>query len=154
MKRLSFLLCALSLSAGAWAADADQVTVVNPYVRLVPPSAPTTAAFFVLKNAGDKDVKLVKAENGASKVTELHTHVNDNGVMKMRQVPAVEVKAKGETALQPGGLHVMLIDLKQPLKDGDNVPLTLTFGDGSSKKIDAPVRPIQPQPAAAHQHQH
>jgi copper(I)-binding protein len=138
-----------SFSLGAWAAGAaDSVTVVDPYVRMAPPGAMATGAFMVLKNSGDKDVKMVKAENSASKITELHTHINDGGVMKMRPVPAIDIKAKGETALKPGGLHVMLIDLKGPMKEGDKVAITLGFDDGSSKQIEAPVKKPMPMPAA------
>jgi copper(I)-binding protein len=108
----------------------------------------------VLKNGGDKDVKVMKADNPASKLTELHTHINDNGVMKMRPVAAIEIKAKGETKLQPGGLHVMLINLKAPMKEGDVVPITLTFDDGSSKNVDAKVmKPVAAgMPAMEHKH--
>jgi copper(I)-binding protein len=75
----------------------------------------------------------------------------------MRPVAAIEVKAHGETALQPGGLHIMMIDLKGPLKEGDKVAITLNFEDGSSKKIEAPVKAPAPAMAApmdhsAHQH--
>lgn len=147
MKKISLLFSALCLSAGAWAGAADQITVQEPYVRLAPPNAPATGAFMVLKNNGDKDVKLLKADNPASKVTELHNHINDNGVMKMRPVAAVEIKAKGEAVLKPGSLHVMLIDLKAPLKEGDSVPLMLSFDDGSSKTVDAKV--VRPGAAAA-----
>lgn len=137
----SFAAALAVLSAQTFAAGAaDAITVVDPYVRQAPPGAMTTGAFMVLKNAGAKDVKLVKADNPASKVTELHTHINEGGVMKMRPVKDIEVKAKGEAVLQPGGLHVMLIDLKAPLKEGDMIPLTLTFDDGSSKKVDAKVQ--------------
>lgn len=152
MKQLSLLGASLLFSAGVLAAAADTVSVENPYVRLVPPSAQTTGAFMVIRNSGDKDVKVLKAENPASKVTELHTHLNEGGVMKMRQVPAIDIKAKGEAILQPGGLHVMLIDLKAPLKEGDVVPITLSFDDGSSKKVDAKVQKIMPQPAMEHKH--
>jgi periplasmic copper chaperone A len=135
------------LSAPTFAAGAaDGVTVVDPYVRMAPPGATTTGAFMVLKNGGAKDVKLVKADNPASKTTELHTHLNEGGVMKMRPVKDIEVKAKGETALKPGGFHVMLIEMKAPLKEGDVVPITLTFDDGSSKKVDAKV--VKPTAAA------
>jgi copper(I)-binding protein len=154
MKKLSVLLAGLMISVGALAASADMVTVQEPYVRLAPPNAPATAAFMVLKNGGDKDVKVMKADNPASKLTELHTHINDNGVMKMRPVPAIEIKAKGETKLQPGGLHVMLINLKAPMKEGDVVPITLTFDDGSSKNVDAKVmKPVAAgMPAMEHKH--
>jgi len=147
MKQLSLLAVSLLFSAGVLAAAADTVSVENPYVRLVPPSAQTTGAFMVIRNNGDKDVKVLKADNPVSKVTELHTHLNEGGVMKMRQVPAIDIKAKGEAVLQPGGLHVMLIDLKAPLKEGDVVPITLNFDDGSSKKVEAKVQKIVPQPA-------
>ena len=146
MKQLSLLAAGLMLSLGALAGAADSVTVQDPYVRLAPPNAPATGAFMVIRNGGDKDVKVVKASNPASKVTELHTHLNEGGVMKMRPVPAIEVKAKGEAVLKPGGLHVMLIDLKAPMKEGDVVPITLGFDDGSSKQVDAKV--VRPSAAA------
>lgn len=152
MKKLSLLTACLMFSAGVLAAAADQISVDKPYVRLLPPGAQTTGAFMVIRNAGDKDVKLVKADNPASRVTELHTHLNEGGIMKMRPVAAIEVKAKGEALLQPGGLHIMLIDLKAPLKEGDVVPITLGFDDGSSKKVDAKVLRAAPEAAMSHHH--
>ena len=139
MKQLSLLAAGLMVSLGALAGAADSVTVQDPYVRLAPPNAPATGAFMVIRNGGDKDIKVVKASNPVSKITELHTHLNEGGVMKMRPVPAIDVKARGEAVLKPGGLHVMLIDLKAPMKEGDIVPITLTFDDGSSKQVDAKV---------------
>lgn len=136
----AFAVAAPSFAAGT---AADNVTVGDPYVRLAPPGQMVTGAFLVLKNNDDKDHKVVKADNAASKVTELHTHTMEGGMMKMRQVKDIEIKAKGETALKPGGLHIMLIDLKQPLKDGENVAMSITFEDGSSKKFDAQVRKPQ-----------
>jgi len=152
MKKLSLLTACLMFSAGVLAAAADQISVDKPYVRLLPPGAQTTGAFMVIRNAGDKDVKLVKADNPASRVTELHTHLNEGGVMKMRPVAAIEIKAKSEALLQPGGLHIMLIDLKAPLKEGDVVPITLGFDDGSSKKLDAKVLRAAPEAAMSHHH--
>lgn len=154
MKKLSLLVAGLLFSAGVLAATADNISVQDPYVRLAPPNAPATGAFMVIKNNGDKDVKVLKADNPVSKVTELHTHLNEGGVMKMRPVPAIEVKAKGQVVLQPGGLHVMMIDLKAPMKEGDVVPITLTFDDGSSKQVDAKVvRPTAAgMPPMEHKH--
>ncbi len=149
--RLAAAAFAACFSLGAWAAGAaDSISVSDPYVRMAPPGAQATAAFMLLKNAGDKDVKLVKAGSDASKITELHTHINDNGVMKMRPVPSIEIKAKSETALKPGGLHIMMIDLKGPMKEGDKVAVTLSFDDGSSKVIEAVVRMPMPMPAMDH----
>jgi len=154
MKRLSVLAAGLLFSVAVLAGAADNVSVQDPYVRLAPPNAPATGAFMVIKNNGDKDVKVVKADNPMSKATELHTHLNEGGVMKMRPVAAIEIKAKGEAVLKPGGLHVMLIDLKAAMQEGDSVPITLTFDDGSSKQVDAKVvRPV-PAPAPVQQKQH
>lgn len=136
---------ALVSSAPLWAAGnaADNVTLGDPYVRMVAPGQNVTGAFMVFKNGDDKDHKVVKADSPATRVAELHTHVNEGGMMKMRPVKDIEIKAKGETALKPGGLHIMLIDLKKPLKEGENVAISVTFEDGSSKTFDAPVRKPQ-----------
>jgi copper(I)-binding protein len=151
MKNFSVLAGGLLLSAGALAGSADAVSVDQPYVRLAPPNAPATGAFMVIRNGGDKDVRVVRADNPVSRVTELHTHLNEGGVMKMRPVAAIEVKAKGKAVLEPGGLHVMMIDLKAPMKEGDSIPITLTFADGSSKQVDAKV--VRPgAPPAGHMH--
>jgi hypothetical protein len=140
MKRtLSLALFAFAMPAFA-AGLADQVSVADPYVRMAPPGTKTTGAFMTLKNAGDKEAKLVTAASPAANVTELHNHINDGGVMRMRQVKEIVVPAKGETALKPGGYHVMLIDMKAPLKEGEHVVITLGFGDGSSKEVHATVR--------------
>lgn len=152
MRHPVFFAAGLLFSGGLLAAAADQVEVHQPYVRLAPPNAPAAGAFMVIRNTGSKDVKVVKADNPASRVTELHTHLNEAGVMKMRQVPAIEIKAGGEALLQPGGLHIMLIDLKAPLKEGDVVPITLGFDDGSSKKLDAKVLRAAPEAAMSHHH--
>ena len=151
MKQMFLLAAGLVLSAGALAGGADNVTAVDPYVRLAPPNAPATGAFMVLKNSGDKDVHLIRAENPLSRATELHTHLNEGGVMKMRPVPVIDIKAGGEAVLQPGGMHIMLIDLKAPMKEGDVVPITLNFDDGSSKRVDARV--VSPMPSGM-EHRH
>jgi copper(I)-binding protein len=154
MKRVSLFAASLLLSAGVFAGAANQVSVQDPYVRLAPPNAPATGAFMVIRNNGDKDIKVVKADNPASKVTELHTHLNEGGVMKMRPVQGIDIKSKGEAVLKPGGLHVMLIDLRSAMKEGDVVPITLTFDDGSTKKVDAKVVRSMAAGAPMQEHKH
>ena len=154
MKKIALFTASLMFSAGVLAGAADAVSVHEPYVRLAPPNAPATGAFMVIRNGGAKDVKVVKADNPASKVTELHTHLNEGGVMKMRPVPAIDVKAGGAAVLKPGSLHIMMIDLKAPMKEGDVVPITLTFDDGSAKQVEAKVvRPMAAgMPMKEHKH--
>jgi len=141
----ALLALALAFPAAASTPDAAPITVKDARVRLLPPSAPNTGAFMVIENRGEADVKLVKADNPVSKATELHTHIDDNGVKKMRQVPFIAVPAGGQAVLAPGGLHVMLIGLERPLRDGETIPLTLTFDDGTVLTVEAPVRkPVAP----------
>lgn len=151
-KQLALFAAGLAICTGALAAAADHVSVHDAYVRMAPPNAPATGAFMVIKNNGDKDLKVLKAANPASRVTELHNHINDGGVMRMRPVTAIEIKAKGEAVLKPGGLHVMMIDLPAPLKEGEIVPITLGFDDGSSKVVEAKV--VRPMAAPMMENKH
>ncbi len=141
--RRAALLLALAASALLAGAAENSLSVVEPYVRMPPPGTPTTGAFMTIRNSGDSDRKLIKVDSPVAGSVELHTHLNDNGVMKMRQVKDIDVKSKGEATLKPGSYHVMLIDLKQTLKEGDSVPLTLRFDDGSSQQINAPIKTPQ-----------
>lgn len=121
---------------------ADSITVKNAYVRAVPDGQPNSAAFMVLVNNSAQDRALVNARSNVSKVVELHTHTKENGMMKMRQVKQIAIKAKNETVLKPGGLHVMFIGLKQALKVGSNVDLQLEFDDGAVVKLSIPVKMV------------
>lgn len=116
------------------------ISIHDPYVRLVPPGIRTTGGFMLIRNAGADDRRLIRAESPAAAIVELHNHINENGVMKMREVASITVKANGQTELKPGSFHVMLIDLKEELKEGSKVPITLKFDDGSSQTVLAPAR--------------
>ena len=135
-------LCVWSAAVAASGTAADAVMVQEAYVRAVPPGQPNSAAFMTLMNKSGSDHSVVGGESPVAKVVELHEHIHQNGMMKMRQIPRIDVKANGKTVLQPGGLHVMLIGLKQELKKGEKVSLTLKFDDGSTKTVEAPVRSV------------
>ena len=94
-KRAFYSLLALGLAAPALA----KVEAVDGYVRLLPPGSPNTAAFLVLKNDADKPVKLVAAASPEVGRAELHTHLHENGGMRMRQVESIAIPAKGVVAL-------------------------------------------------------
>ncbi|RDE49423.1 MAG: copper chaperone PCu(A)C [Candidatus Accumulibacter meliphilus] len=139
---LIILATALTLPLPTLGSETD-LTIADAYVRLVPPGTPNTAAFMTISNSGSSDRKLIQAESPVARNAELHTHLNDQGMMRMRQVADIEIKAGAQTELKPGGYHVMLLDLQQPLKEGDSVALTLRFDDGSTKEIDAAVKKPQ-----------
>ncbi len=122
---------------------ADRITVKDPYVRAVPPVVKTSAAFMQLQNSDPAEQFLVSASTPAAETVELHMHTMDDGVMRMRQIAHIHLPPNKTVSLEPGGLHIMLFDLKAPLKPGDKVPMTLTFKDGSSKEITADVRSVK-----------
>ena len=135
------LLLGLFFSFTAFASDGE-LSVDDPYVRLVPPGIKTTGAFMVIRNAGAKDISLVEAGSPVAQTVQLHTHINEDGVMKMRQVPRIDVKATAQVELKPGSFHIMLIDLNKELKEGDLIPITLKFSDGQKKVLEAQVRKL------------
>ncbi|RKT44245.1 copper chaperone PCu(A)C [Thiocapsa rosea] len=138
------LFTAVSFSAAFSAMGAD-VSIGDPYARAVPPGQPNSAVFMSLENQTGENQALVGAESHVSETVELHTHVEEGGMMRMRRIEKIEVPAGETVTLKPGGLHVMLIGLKQPLEPDDAVDLTLIFEDGSRMPVQAPVRRIEVQ---------
>lgn len=133
----------LILSGAVAAQTTDEVTVDEAYVRGVPPGQPNSAAFMQITNRGGVDHALVGGSSPAAKVVELHTHTMEGGMMRMRQVEKIDLPAGETVALQPGGLHVMLIGLQQKLKPDEAIELTLKFEDGSEVVLNPPVRKLQ-----------
>jgi len=152
---LKSALVLASLIAGAAHA---QVTVTDPWIRATVPQQKATGFFVQLRSATDS--KLVAASSPITPVVEVHEMAMQDNVMKMRQIPAVELPAGKTVELKPGGYHVMLMDLKEQVKAGDTVPVTLVFegkdGKRQSMEVKAPVRPLGTngdKPAAdAHKH--
>jgi copper(I)-binding protein len=128
--------------AQAGLGSAQQLEVRDAYVRLMPPSLRTTAAYMTLHNTGSREVQVVAAACAAVTATELHEHINDDGVMRMRPVKAIQIPPQGEIRLQPGGYHIMLIDMKAPLQEGELLAITLMVADGSSLEVVAPVKRV------------
>lgn len=144
------VLMVLTLAVGAAHAHgmegkaADEVMVEDAYARAVAPMQKNSAVFMKLMNHGKMEHAVVRATGDVAASVELHTHTNDGGVMRMRPIDKITVPAGGHTLLQPGGLHVMLIGLKQGLEEGGMVHITLEFEDGSTKMVMAPVKQVMP----------
>jgi hypothetical protein len=139
---LTTLLLTSSLSA--LAAVTDKVLVSDGYVREVPLGQMVSATFMTLHNEDMDDHKIISASSPAAKTVELHTHTHENGMMKMRQVPNINIPAGGDALLKPGGLHIMLIGLTQELKKDVPVSVTIKFEDGSEKTLSLPVKGMMP----------
>ena len=135
--RLSFLAAALFLTLPA----AAQVTVTDPWVRGTVAGQMATGAFMQLKSA--KDARLVEARSPVAGVVEIHEMALVDNIMRMRAVPALDLPAGRAVELKPGGYHVMLMDLKQQVKEGDVVPVSLVIESGGRREtieVKASVR--------------
>lgn len=128
-----------STTAGKAAMD---VKVEDAFARAVPAGQPNSGIFLTLVNNSTTAQTLKSASSSVAGSVELHNHVDNNGVMEMRQVPQIDIPANGKTELKPGGYHIMLLGLKQDLKAGDSVPLKLTFADGSETDLTVPVKEV------------
>jgi hypothetical protein len=136
------VLAAASLATAA--AASAQVTVTDPWVRGTVTGQKATGAFMQLKSPAD--TALVAAASPVAKIVEIHEMKMEGGMMKMNAVDKLALPAGKAVDLKPGGYHVMLMDLVKPLKDGDTVPLQLTFEDKAGKmqtvEVRAVVRPL------------
>lgn len=145
MKKTAIVIC--GMLAALWtgmAAAADfkvgDLVISDPWARAsASKMMKAGAAFAVLTNNGAEMDRLVAAAAPVSEKTELHTHLMEGGVMKMRQVEAIEVHPGAPTVLQPGGLHIMFIGLHAPLAEGSEIPVTLTFEKAGKVEILAKV---------------
>jgi copper(I)-binding protein len=121
-----------STALGAHEYRTDSLRIDHPFARATPPGARTGVVFFIVANAGNVTDRLLRASTPIAAGVVLHQTTFEDGVMKMRAVPSVEVRPGGRLELKPNGYHLMLLDLKQPLKLGEKFPLTLTFQRGGA----------------------
>lgn len=147
MKFVMFLLATLAATVSQ-----AELKITDPVVRASIPGAPNTAAFMQIYNAGSEDVRLVAADSAVAKRTELHTHTNDNGVMRMREVLAIEIPAGDTVMLKPGGLHVMFMGVDTPLNPGELVDIRLIDESDKTYQVSAPVKKIMAKHSHSQKH--
>lgn len=135
MKRV-LLLALLVWSAGL---SAGTLRIVEGYVREMPPGQSTSAAFMRLINDGATPIAIVAASSDSAGSAELHGNRHDNGMMQMVPVKRIEVPARGQAMLAPGGNHLMLINLKRSLRAGEQVGITLFDEQGKTYTATLPV---------------
>lgn len=123
-------------------AMAERVTIRDTRARAMPPGSPASAAFLTLRSAG-KPAALVGATTDAAQTVELHAHIDNNGVMEMRQVDRIELPTDVDVELKPGGLHLMLLGLTKDLVVGEELVVTLQFEDKTEKQLSVPVADIE-----------
>lgn len=149
----SALLTSVLLSALFSTLTLAEVSVEDAYARAVPPGQMNSASFMTLTNSATDNVSLIAANSAIAKAVELHNHISEDGVMKMRQVKQINIPASGSVTLQPGGYHIMLIGLNKDLSEGQEIDLTLQFSDGSNQTLTLPVKKVM-SGMKSHSHGH
>ena len=133
-----------------------QTTVSDAWVRASVPQQQATGAFMTLTASSDS--KLVGVASPVAKTVQVHEMTMNGEVMGMREVKAVELPAGKAVTLDPNGYHVMLMGLKQQVKEGQQVPLTLTIEDAKGQQqtleVQAQVKPLAAEMGGGHDHSH
>ncbi|WP_292937427.1 copper chaperone PCu(A)C [Noviherbaspirillum sp.] len=128
--------------------------IEDVYARATMPNQPSAGAYLTIENQGKEADKLIAVSSMVAKSTQIHNMSMENNVMKMREVPHVELKPSEKLVMKPGGgYHVMLIGLHQPLKAGDKFPLTLTFEKAGKTEVSVLVKDVT-APAGGHNMPH
>ena len=145
MSRLPSVFCsgciALALASVTFAADVQlkSLDIRQPFARATPASAKTAAVFMAIENKGKEVDRLLSASSPAAGIVEIHEMKMAGGMMQMREVSGLEIKPGATIELKPGGYHVMLMDLKAPLKQGESVPVTLKFEKAGAVEVKAAI---------------
>ena len=138
------VLCLAGIAAQAHSFKIGSIVIGHPYARATAPGQPTGGGYLSLENHGGDD-RLLSASAGVSSGVELHSMSMDGDVMRMRQVDGVALPAGKVVDLKPGGLHIMFVGLKAPLKAGDKFPMKLKFEKAGEVEVtvsvDAPGAP-------------
>jgi hypothetical protein len=141
MRRILATLVALLLAAPALAHDytLGDLKIAHPWTRATAAAGAAGGGFLTVRNTGTAPDRLLRAESPAATTVELHTHINDGGVMRMRPVPDIPIPPGSEVTLQPGGLHVMLLGTRQKFERGARILLTLVFERAGRIEVELAV---------------
>ena len=150
MTRIAVFVLSLCFSLPVQA----QVQVEKAWARATAPGAKVAGGYMLIRNAGPAADRLVSASSPAAAKVELHVHINDNGVMKMREVAGYDVPASGSFELKPGGAHLMFMDIRRPFKEGEKVPVRLKFEKAGEVGAEFHVGRLGEGAPAAAPHKH
>lgn len=152
MKLLWRLVCLFNIIMLVFVvtAAAQEIIVKDAWVRGVPHSAKTTAAFMSIQNSGSDEMVLKSASCEIAEVVQIHTMEQVGEIMKMKEISELRIPANGQTVLAPKGYHIMLMGLIRPINEGETIPLSLNFADGLSVAVDAVVKKWGPMAPMSH----
>jgi copper(I)-binding protein len=152
--RWAWMACSIAAASAVLPANAlgeeyrlDSLRIDHPLARATPPGARTGIVFLTVDNASNTADRIVRASTPLAAGVALHQMAVEEGMMKMRAVPSIEIRPGARVEFGPGAYHLMLLDLKQPLRVGEKFPLTLTFARGGAITVSVQVEEMGAMPA-------
>jgi periplasmic copper chaperone A len=134
------LLVSLATSALGHSQEKGDIQIRHPWSRATPPGASVAAAYMEIRNTGKQADRLLSATSAVAQRVEMHITEREGEVMKMREAKAFDIPARERYTLRPGGAHMMLVDLKQPLKKGERFAMRLRFERAGELEIELEVQ--------------
>ena len=134
--------------------ETGQIHILSPWARALPPTSPNSAVYLPLTNHGAHSDKLLSASADVAEHVEVHSHILEDGMMKMRRVESGFLPPHEDVLFAPGGQHIMLMGLKQPLAAGDRFPLLLEFDQTDQALVEVVVQSIDAESARKTDHRH
>jgi copper(I)-binding protein len=150
MTNLVRALAIMALLAAGSAGAGPSLTVTHAWVRATPPGARTGAAYLTIENGSDGTDTLLGASTPSARTVEIHTRSVEGGLQRMVELAALTLPADEAVLLEPGGLHLMLIDLAAPLTAGATVALSLRFAAAGTLELEVPVVDARSSPPPSH----
>jgi hypothetical protein len=138
------LLLVLGQAGLAWphSHEKGDIQVRHPWSRATAPGAKVAVGYMEIRNTGAQPDRLIAASTPVAKRVEMHVTQREGEIMRMRQVKDFEIPARERITLRPGGSHLMLVDIAQPLKKGERFPVTLRFERAGELQIEVEVQDI------------
>jgi len=146
---MKYIALALMLFAGCARA---QVEIKDAWIRATAPGQKTAAGYMTISNKSAQPERLVGGSSEAAAKVQTHVSVKDGDIVRMREVKGYDIPAKGSFELKPNGSHLMLVDIKRPLKEGEKIPVLLKFEKSGEIKVDFGVRPLGASASGHPQH--
>lgn len=134
-KMIIFTICLLPMVALAQM----NIRVEDAYSREMPPGVSNIAVYLTIRNVGSHGVSLESVSTEVSESAMIHRSAMENGMMTMEHLPELYIAPRENARFEPGGLHIMLMGIKRPLRAGDSTRLNLSFSNGVVLRVDVPI---------------
>lgn len=145
-------VAAISFARGA-EVETGGIAITAAWARATPPGGKVGAAYINIENRSDTEERLLGAASPAAGSVSVHETVEEDGIAKMRPLPSLSVARGATLEMKPGGIHLMLTGLSAPLREGEQIAVTLQFEDAGSVTVPVEVMPLgSAGPDAGHDH--